>query len=134
MSGVTAAAAARFQQLQALDDAICWRTGRLVEPCADCETASAGRCDDHDCDLGLIAAYHLTARTLCREAGDAVGLPSPTGVDLRVAAADGLLSGHQRSAVTAQGALFRLLAKFRRRTRELPDAIGGRSWTSEAGQ
>jgi len=49
-----------FQYLQALEDAIAYRRARAAAPCADC-TASGRRCDDHACDLRLIAAYQQTA-------------------------------------------------------------------------
>jgi hypothetical protein len=45
-----------FQQLQALEDAIAYRRARVSGLCPDC-TASGRRCDDHACDLNLIAAY-----------------------------------------------------------------------------
>lgn len=49
-----------FQQLQALEDAIAYRRARAAAPCPDC-TASSHTCDDHACDLQLIAAYQQTA-------------------------------------------------------------------------
>jgi hypothetical protein len=49
-----------FQQLQALEDAIAYRRARAAAPCPDC-TADGRRCDDHACDLHLIAAYQQTA-------------------------------------------------------------------------
>jgi hypothetical protein len=49
-----------FQHLQALEDAIAYRRARLTAPCPDC-TASDQKCDDHACDLNLIAAYQRTA-------------------------------------------------------------------------
>src|SRR5216683_7365333 len=49
-----------FQQLQALEDAIAYRRARAASPCPDC-TASGRKCDDHACDLDLIAAYQRTA-------------------------------------------------------------------------
>jgi hypothetical protein len=52
----------RFHLLQAIEDAICWRTGRLAQPCHDC--GPDGRCDDHSRDAGLITAYQRTARQL----------------------------------------------------------------------
>jgi hypothetical protein len=52
----------QFQQLQALDDAIAWRRARITAPCPDCEPGPDGRrCDDHACDLDLIAAYKQMA-------------------------------------------------------------------------
>jgi len=54
---------ARFQLLQALEDAIAYRRARVAAPCPDCGSAGAGRrCDEHACDLNLIAAYQRTAR------------------------------------------------------------------------
>ena len=50
-----------FQHLQALDDAIAYRRARITAPCPDC-TASSRACDDHACDLDLIAAYQQTAQ------------------------------------------------------------------------
>jgi hypothetical protein len=48
-------------QVQALEDAVAWRTGRLAEPCADCQAAPGdGLCDDHACDRALIASYRNT--------------------------------------------------------------------------
>jgi hypothetical protein len=59
---------ARFQQLQALEDAIAYRRARLAVPCPDCGPAETGRkCDDHACDVDLIACYWQTARTAHRE-------------------------------------------------------------------
>jgi hypothetical protein len=49
-----------FQHLQALEDAIAYRRARATAPCPDC-TASGHRCDDHACDLDLIADYQQTA-------------------------------------------------------------------------
>jgi hypothetical protein len=54
----------QFQQLQALDDAIAWRQARIDAPCPDCEPGPDGpRCDDHACDVDLIAAYKQMANT-----------------------------------------------------------------------
>jgi hypothetical protein len=49
-----------FQHLQALEDAIAYRQARVSAPCPDC-TAGGQTCDDHACDLNLIAAYQRTA-------------------------------------------------------------------------
>jgi len=49
-----------FQHLQALQDAIAYRRARVTAPCPDC-TANGQKCDDHACDLNLIAAYQQTA-------------------------------------------------------------------------
>lgn len=52
----------RFQRLQSLEDAIAYRRARVGLPCAECERALDGeRCDDHACDLDLIAAYQREA-------------------------------------------------------------------------
>jgi hypothetical protein len=47
---------------QALEDAVAWRTGRLAEPCADCQAAPGDDLcdDDHACDRALIASYRNT--------------------------------------------------------------------------
>jgi len=53
-----------FQRLQALEDAICYRTARLAEPCGACGPADETRCDEHACDLSLIAAYQRSFKDL----------------------------------------------------------------------
>jgi len=58
--GVTATVRAECQHLQALEDAIAYRRARVNAPCPDC-TADGHMCDDHACDLDLIAAYQRTA-------------------------------------------------------------------------
>jgi hypothetical protein len=63
---VTAAERARFQQLQAFEDAIAYRRARLAEPCQDCGPA---RCDDHATDASLITAYQQAAIACCRPPG-----------------------------------------------------------------
>jgi len=56
---------ASFQHLQALEDAIEFRTARLAQPCANCGAGGDGsRCDDHAVDGDLISAYTL-ARAQC---------------------------------------------------------------------
>jgi hypothetical protein len=55
----------RFMRLQALDDAIAYRTARLAAPCPDC--GPHARCDDHASDADLITAYQATARALVAE-------------------------------------------------------------------
>jgi len=51
-----------FGRLQSLDDAIAYRRARIAVPCADCDGIEADRrCDDHACDLMLIAAYQRSA-------------------------------------------------------------------------
>ena len=48
----------RFRELQALEDAVNYRLARLAVPCVRCKPAAAGgRCDDHACDVTLIAGY-----------------------------------------------------------------------------
>jgi hypothetical protein len=55
-----------FQRLQALEDAIAYRQARVTAPCSDCGSAASGdRCDEHACDLNLIAAYQRTASVVC---------------------------------------------------------------------
>jgi hypothetical protein len=57
-----------IQQLQALDDAIAWRRARITAPCPDCEPGPDGcRCDDHACDLDLIAAYRQMANATIKD-------------------------------------------------------------------
>ena len=47
-----------FQRLQALEDAIAYRRGRVAVPCRHCRAAAPGRrCDDHARDLELITEY-----------------------------------------------------------------------------
>ena len=43
--------------MQALQDALVFRRARSLALCAECHEAPGGRCDDHACDLGLIAGY-----------------------------------------------------------------------------
>lgn len=52
-----------FQELQGLDDAIAFRRARLAQPCPDCALAEE-RCDDHACDVTLIAGYRQLATAL----------------------------------------------------------------------
>ena len=50
----------RFRELQALEDAINYR---LAVPCLRCQPAEAGgRCDEHACDVALIAGYLQAAQ------------------------------------------------------------------------
>jgi hypothetical protein len=60
---ITATVRAQCQRLQALEDAIAYRRARVSAPCPDC-TASGQKCDDHACDLNLIAVYQRTAITI----------------------------------------------------------------------
>jgi hypothetical protein len=62
-----AAGTASFQWPQALDDAIAYRRARVVAPCPDCDSGLVvTRCDDHACDMMLIAAYHRVAQAAVR--------------------------------------------------------------------
>jgi hypothetical protein len=55
-----------FQRLQALEDAIAYRRARVAAPCPDCGAAVRdGRCDDHACDVDLIAGYQRAADVVC---------------------------------------------------------------------
>ena len=55
-----------FQRLQALEDAIAYRQARIAVPCPDCQAAvPGGQCDDHACDVHLIAGYQQAARVVC---------------------------------------------------------------------
>lgn len=57
----------RIATMQALEDAICWRTGHLAEPCGDCDGGAETRCDQHAIDLHLIAGYKLAINRLAGE-------------------------------------------------------------------
>jgi hypothetical protein len=57
---IPATVRAECQHLQALEDAIAYRRARFSAQCPDC-TADGHMCDDHACDLDLIAAYQRTA-------------------------------------------------------------------------
>jgi hypothetical protein len=65
-----------FQHLQALEDAIAYRQARVTAPCPDC-TASGHRCDDHACDLNLIAAYQQTAMSAIRDVPSRIDASQP---------------------------------------------------------
>jgi hypothetical protein len=61
----------RYRELQALEDAVNFRLARLMAPCARCEPVADGaRCDEHACDVALIAGYleaaHATMSVLSR--------------------------------------------------------------------
>src|ERR1700722_10004854 len=48
----------RYRELQALEDAVNFRLARLMTPCPRCEPVPGGaRCDEHACDVALIAGY-----------------------------------------------------------------------------
>jgi hypothetical protein len=53
----------RFQELQALEDAINFRLVRLAVPCSRCGPGATGgdRRDEHTCDAALIAGYLAAA-------------------------------------------------------------------------
>jgi hypothetical protein len=54
-----------FNLLQALDDAIAYRTARLARHCPDCRRGTdESRCDDHACDVGLLASYQRRAEAM----------------------------------------------------------------------
>jgi hypothetical protein len=83
---------ARFQHLQALEDAVAYRLARLAAPCADCgRVPDGGRCDDHACDLDLIAGYQRTARAIDLELSRQVAAQR-AGIARNRAAASGGLS------------------------------------------
>ena len=78
----------RFRELQALEDAVNFRLARLMAPCPRCEMAAGGRCDEHACDVALIAGYlesaQATTAVLLRAAEDmrqSGGRLSPDGTD-----------------------------------------------------
>ena len=59
---------AAFQRLQALDDAIAYKRSRIAAPCPDCGPGPGDdKCDDHACDLMLIADYYRAARVIGAE-------------------------------------------------------------------
>lgn len=61
---MTAGTPGRLQQMQAYEDAICWRTGHLAEPCSGCDASAEVWCDEHACDLKLITGYRLAVERL----------------------------------------------------------------------
>jgi hypothetical protein len=58
---ITSTERACLRRLQALEDAIAYRSARLAEPCPDCGPV---RCDDHATDANLITVYWRDALTL----------------------------------------------------------------------
>jgi hypothetical protein len=58
------AASPSFRQLQALEDAICYRSARLAEPCPGCGPDDESRCDEHACDVMLVTTYRQAAQKL----------------------------------------------------------------------
>lgn len=79
----------RYRELQALEDAVNFRLARLMAPCARCELhADGARCDEHACDVALIAGYleaaHATMNVLSQATGGACqgsGPLAPDGMD-----------------------------------------------------
>jgi hypothetical protein len=64
----------RYRELQALEDAVNFRLARLMAPCPRCEPVPGGaRCDEHACDVALIAGYleaaHATMGMLSHATG-----------------------------------------------------------------
>jgi hypothetical protein len=58
-----------FRLAQALQDAIVFRRARAGAYCHDCDQAPGGRCDDHACDVDLIARYEDDARAVSAAIG-----------------------------------------------------------------
>jgi len=64
----------RFRELQALEDAVNYRLARLMAPCPQCGPGPAGRrCDEHACDVALIAGYLEAAQSTVAELSRATG-------------------------------------------------------------
>ena len=68
----------RYRELQALEDAVNFRLARLMAPCPRCGPVAGGaRCDEHACDVALIAGYleaaHATMAVLTCHAGHSPG-------------------------------------------------------------
>ncbi len=60
----------RFRQLQALEDAVNYRLARLAVPCLRCKAVAAGGwCDEHACDVALIAGYLQAAESVMAALG-----------------------------------------------------------------
>ena len=57
----------RFRELQALEDAVNYRLARLMAPCPLCHPGPDGRCDEHACDVALIAGYLEAAQATMAE-------------------------------------------------------------------
>lgn len=98
-----------FLRLQSLDDAISFRGARVAAPCPDCGPGAAdGRCDDHACDLSLLAGYRKLAEKEIAEiqvriektrGRKAAAAPPPGHAACRVEQASRDAAGH--SAVVA---------------------------------
>jgi hypothetical protein len=67
-----------FRYLQALEDAISYRTGRSAEPCADCSAAAGGKCNDHGRDIDLIGEYQAASRQCAERIQAGVQPSAPT--------------------------------------------------------
>lgn len=60
--GIRLGQRAEFQRLQALEDAIAYRTARLAAPCPDCaHLPGTRRCEEHARDLELVSEYRAVA-------------------------------------------------------------------------
>ena len=58
----------RYRELQALEDAVNYRLARLAVPCPRCEPGAVGGwCDEHACDVALIAGYLHAAEVTMAE-------------------------------------------------------------------
>lgn len=76
----------KYRELQALEDAVNYRLARLMVPCRKCELDARGRCDEHACDVALIAGYLEAAHAVMEELSCSTGgmragngPPSPGG-------------------------------------------------------
>jgi hypothetical protein len=56
----------RFRQLQALEDAVNYRLARLMAVCPRC-VPGGERCDEHACDVELVAGYLAAAQAVVAE-------------------------------------------------------------------
>lgn len=85
-----------FAHLQALDDAIRYRSARLRTACRKCRPDAP--CDDHACDLNLLEAYHRLAQGAVAELRRVRQPPVGPGTEDQPAAGDladpGVLNAH----------------------------------------
>jgi len=80
----------RFRELQALEDAVNYRLDRVMAPCAQCELAAAGgRCDEHACDVALIAGYLEAAHAVMADLSRATSGMRKDGGPLAPGGTDG---------------------------------------------
>jgi hypothetical protein len=101
--------AGRVAELQALDDAIAFRSGRLGEPCAGC--AMADQCAGHVRDEELIAGYRRMQAVRFAEVlqgADPVDVALVTGSGDAVPSAEAavslvVLAGLRRAAAAGPG-------------------------------